>query len=236
MARPGHRIKESFWSQLWNAVRPPPPVPGQRERLNRSQRRLLGGTLAALISVAAGAGVYQYIASGEERAGQAFDRGMALMNPGHYQDAIQQFTQAVEIWPQHAQAYFERGNAHQILNQPDAALRDFEMAVQIDANFAPAHTAIGTIYVERADLPKALSEFDQSIRIQPTIDGYYQRGQVHLGLAQLQPAIDDFNQAITLGRDAPYLYLARASARSGMGDAAGAAEDRQTAASLQKGR
>jgi tetratricopeptide (TPR) repeat protein len=236
MAQLGHRIKESFWSQLWNSVRPPPPVPGQRKRLNRSQRRLLGGTFAALIFVVAGAGVYQYLASAEERAGAAFDQGMERMNPGHYEDAIRQFTRAVEIWPQHAQAYFERGSAHQILNQPDAALRDFEMAVQIDANFAPAHTAMGIIYVERTDLPQAQNEFDQSIRIQPTIDGYYQRGQVRLGLAQLQPAIDDFNRAIALGRNVPYLYLARASARSGMGDAAGADDDRQMAASLQKGR
>jgi tetratricopeptide (TPR) repeat protein len=234
MAQSGRRIKETFWSQLWIAVRPPPPVSGKR--LNRSQRRLLGGTFAALILVATGAGVYQYMASAEERAGKAFDQGMALMNPGHYQDAIPQFTRAVEIWPQHAQAYFERGNAYQILNQPDAALRDFEMAVQIDANFAPAYTAMGMIYVERTDLPKAQSEFSQSIRIQPTIDGYYQRGQIHLGLAQLQPAIDDFDRAIALGRDVPYLYSARASARTGMGDAAGAAEDRQMAASLQKGR
>ncbi len=176
------------------------------------------------------------MASAEERAGQAFDQGVALMNPGHYQDAIRQFTRAVEIWPQHAQAYFERGSAHQILNQPDAALRDFEMASQIDANLAPAYTAMGMIYVERTDLPRAQNEFDQSIRIQPTIDGYYQRGQVRLSLAQLQPAIDDFNRAIALGRSVPYLYLARANARSGIGDAAGAAEDRQMAASLQKGR
>ncbi len=198
MAQQGRRIKETYWSRLWNAVRPPPPVQG-RKRLNRSQRRLLWGPFAALITIAAGAGVYQYMASAEERAGEAFDQGMELMNPGHYEDAIRQFSRAVDIWPQHAQAYFERGSAHQILNQPDAALRDFEMAAQIDANLAPAHTAMGMIYVERTDLRQAQNEFDQSIRIQPTIDGYYQRGEVRLGLAQLQPAIDDFNRAICPG-------------------------------------
>jgi tetratricopeptide (TPR) repeat protein len=236
MAYMGHPIKEPFRSRLWNAIRPPPKVPGQRKPLNRGQRRLIWGSLSVLVPVAAGLGIYQYVSSAEERAGKAFEQGMALMGPGHYQDAIPLFTRAVEIWPQHAQAYFERGNAHQILNQPDAALADFELALKIDPNLAPAYTARGIIYVERGDFPKALLEFDQSIRVHPTVDGYYQRGQIHYRLKQFPKAIDDYDQAIALGRDTPFIYLSRASAKTDLGDAAGAAQDRETAMSLQKGR
>ena len=80
------------------------------------------------------------------------------------------------------------------------------------------------------------SRFDQSIRVNPTVDAYYQRGQIHYGLGQLQQAIDDYDRAIALAPDAPYIYRARASARAGKGDAAGAAEDRETALNLVRER
>jgi tetratricopeptide (TPR) repeat protein len=236
MAQQGHRVEIPFWSRLWEAVKPPPRVPGTRKTFSRSQRRLIWGTLSVLISVAAGLSIYQYLASAEERAGKVFDQGMELLGAERYQDAIARFTDAVAIWPRHAQAYLQRGNAHKILNQPDAALSDFEMALKVDPNLAPAYTARGIIYVGRGDLAKAVLEFDQSIRVNPTMDGYYQRGQIHFGLGQLQQAIDDYSQAIALERNAPYIYRARASARAANGDAPGAAEDRETAASLVQGR
>jgi tetratricopeptide (TPR) repeat protein len=204
--------------------------------LNRGQRRLVWGTLVVLISVAAGLGIYQYVASAEERAGKVFVQGMESLGAGRYPEAIARFTQAVGIWPRHAQAYLQRGNAHQILNQPDDALADFEMALKIDPNLAPAYTARGLIFVKRGDLAKAALEFDQSIRVHPTMDGYYQRGQIRYGLGQLQQAIDDYDQAIAIDPDAPYIYRARASARAGKGDVAGAAEDRETALNLVRGR
>jgi len=236
MSHPGP-IKEPLLSRLWNAVRPPPRVPGdQRKRLNRSQRRLIWGTLAILLPAAAGIAIYQYVSSAEERAGKAFQKGMDLLGPGRFQDAIVQFTRAVDTWPRYTEAYLQRGNAHRILNHKDAALADYESALSVDPNFAPAYTARGVIFVERGDLPKALKEFDQSIRVRPTIEGYYQRGRIHYGLKQLREAIDDYDQAIALDNSAPYIYLSRASAKNDIGHATGAASDRETAVRLQKVR
>jgi tetratricopeptide (TPR) repeat protein len=233
MAHLGHRIQEPFWSRLWNTVKPPPPVPGHRKPLNRGQRGLLWGTLSVVISGAVGFAIYNYVSSAEERADKVFQKGMALLGPGRYQDAIAQFTGAIAIWPKHAQAFLQRGNARQILNQTDAALSDYAMALNVDPNLAPVYTARGIIFLTRGDVPQALMEFDQSIRVQPTVDAYYQRGQIHYRSGEFQQAIDDYDRAIGIGRDMPYVYLARAIAKGSMGDIKGAERDRDTAATLQ---
>jgi len=236
MAHSGHRVVVPFWSRLWDAIKPPPPVPSQRKPWNRSQRRLFWGTLSGLICVGTGLGIYQYVSSAEDRANDAFQKGMEFLGPGRYDDAVAQFTRAIAIWPQHAQAYLQRGKVRQVLSEPDAALGDFERALKIEPNLAPAYTARAVIYIERGDFQKALSELDQSIRIQPSVDAYYQLGQIAYRLKQFQKAVADYDQAIAIDPDLPYFYLARASAKSALGDAVGAAQDRETAVSLQLGR
>jgi tetratricopeptide (TPR) repeat protein len=230
---PGGEVRESWLSRAWNAVKPPPPVPGDRKPLNRSQRRLILGTVLVLVPVGIAAAIWAYLGSAEDRAEEAYQQGMQMMAPGQYRDAIEQFTKAIEISPQLAQAYFQRGNAHEVLNEIDAALADYASAVAINPNLATVYVARANIYRARGDMQKAAADLTQSIRAAPSSDAYYQLGQIHQAAGDLRQAVDDYGQAISLRPEVPYIYSARASARAGLGDAAGAEEDRKTAADLE---
>ena len=220
-------------------VKPPPQGPRpalslEVLALRRRQRRLVMITLGALALAGAGYGVYEYIDSAPQRADKEFDEGMKLMRPGKYPDAVIRFTHVLNISGQRSDAYFARGNAHHSLGDADAALADFQAAVDLNPSLAAAHNGIATIYIERHDTLHALQELDKSIAIQPTIEAYYQRGEILESQGEHQKAIDNYDLAIAIDRDAPEVYLARATAKASLGDQDGAHADRVLAAQLQR--
>jgi len=218
---------------VWKAVKPPPPLPTRR-RLNRAQRRLIRVTS---IAVALGAGtwaVYAYIASAPDRALGHYREGMRLLGPGEFEDAAAQFTKAIDIFPDYADAYLGRGKARQAAGQNDTARADFERAIAIDPTSEPAYTSLGTIELAQGNIQKALADFTRSISLHPTADAYYQRGLTYQVLHQSKRAVDDYDLAIANDPIAPYIYRARAKAKRDLGDAAGAGEDQAQAERVEK--
>jgi len=223
-------MHRSFIRRVWKAVQPPPPLPARR-RLNRAQRRLIRVTC---ITVALGAStwaVYAYIASAPDRAGSHYRQGMHLLGPGDFQGAAAQFTQAIAIFPDYADAYLGRGKARQAAGQNESALADFEKAISIDPTLDVAYIARGTIESAQGNSQKALDDFTRSVRLHPTADGYYQRGLTYQKLDQPKLALADYDAASTYDPGAPYIYRARARAKSDLGDLPGARVD-QTRAEL----
>ena len=113
----------------------------------------------------------------------------------------------------------------------------FEQAVEKASDLNPSLTRAyderGRLYMEKGDTRRAIEMFTKSIRIQPTTDGYYQRGLAYEAVGEHQKAVDDYDLAINEQRDAPYAYRARALARDALGDHDGAAADRETAQRIE---
>jgi len=226
-------MPRSFLLRVWDAVKPPPPLPA-RHRLNRAQRRLIRGTSITLAIGASAWAVYAYIASAPERANSHYREGMRLLGPGDFQAAATEFTKAIDIFPEYADAYLGRGKARQAAGQNDSALADFEKAIAINPTLELAFTLRGTLWRSRGDTQKALADFTRSIRLHPTADAFYQRGLTLQMLDQPKSAVDDYDQAVELDPGAPFVYLARAKAKRDLGDTTGAGEDLETAEDLEK--
>jgi tetratricopeptide (TPR) repeat protein len=167
-----------------------------------------------------------------QRAENQFQVAMRSMQPGHYQEAINELTRSVKIY-QLPKAYMERGFAYRYLNEGDLAIADFQKATDLDPSLARAFSGLGSIYRDRGDSQHALEQYTKSIQISANVDALFERGQVYESLGEHQKAIDDFSSAIDLMRDAPYIYRARATARIKIGDTAGAEADRQYAQSIE---
>jgi tetratricopeptide (TPR) repeat protein len=212
-------MPRTFLARVWNAVKPPPPLPARR-RLNRAQRRLIRGTSIALALGASSWGVYAWIASAPDRALSNFVEG--------------KFTRAIEIDPNFAEAYRARGDASQTAGRSEAALADFEKAIAIDPSDWLAYLSRGKLWSSRGINQKALADFTQSIHLHPTSKAYYERGLTYQTVDQPKRAVDDYNLAITYDPGAPYIYRARAKARRDLDDLAGAQKDQQTAEDLEK--
>ncbi len=211
-----------------------PVVPPHVLELRRRQRRLVIITVGVIFALGAGAGVFAYIESAPQRSDKEFQEGMKMMRPGKYPDAVVHFTRALSIGGQRADAYMERGNAHRALDETDAALADFQAAADVNPSLAEAHSGLAMIYLLRNDSRHALEELNKSIALEPNIEAYYQRGEILESQGEHQKAIADYDQAISVARDAPYMYRARAMAKEKLGDMEGAHADRLAAAELEK--
>lgn len=218
---------------MWKAVQPPPPLPTRRP-LNRAQRRLLRGTSIAIALGAGAWGVYAYIASAPDRALSHYQAGMRLLGPGDFQGAAAQFTKAIEIVPEYADAYLGRGKARLAAGQADAALADFEKAIAIDPTLDLAYTSRGMLWRSRGNSQQALADFTKSIHLHPTAEAYYQRGLIFQSLDDPKRAVDEYDLAIDYDPGAPFAYLARAKAKQDLGDTTGARKDRENAERVGK--
>jgi tetratricopeptide (TPR) repeat protein len=226
-------MPRSFLPRVWDAVKPPPPLPARR-RLNRSQGRLIRGTVVVVVLGASAWGVYAWIASAPDRALNYFMKGNSLLGPGDFRGAAAQFTKAIEVSPKFAEAYRARGDAWQKAGQSDAALADFEKAIAIDPGDWLAYISRGMLWRSRGDSQRALADFARSIQLHPTADAYYQRGLTNQALGEAEGAVDDYGRAIERDPGAPYAYRARAKAKRDLGDMAGAKEDQETAERVEK--
>ena len=226
-------MPRSLLSRVWEAVKPPPPLPARR-RLNRDQRRLIRVTSLALALGASAWGVYAYIASAPDRALGHYREGMHLLGPGDFEGAAAQFSQAIAIFPDYADAYLGRGKARQAAGHNEEALTDFERAIAIDPTSDLAYVSRGSIERARGDSQNALADFTRSIHLHPTAAAYYQRGLAYQALHQAKRAVDDYDLAVTYDPGAPYVYRARAKAKLDMGDVEGARRDQEKAELVER--
>lgn len=234
---PAHIQQQSYGEVPWyrrltDAIRPPSAVPSHRTPMSGPQKRMLIMTAAivvpaTLIWVAVG-----YLAGAPQRAKAAFEDGMRIIATHDFAGAVQRFSDSIAI-RESADAYMERGNAYENLQQTDRALADWSKALNLNPGLAAAYTARATHYRLAGDFAKALPDLEQSIQIDPSVDGYFQRGQVYAALGDYQKAIEDYDRSILERREAPYVYLARSIAKRALGDDKGYEEDQQRAARLQ---
>jgi tetratricopeptide (TPR) repeat protein len=217
----------------WLKAVAPVPVPGTPDPAvlaqKRKQRRLIHGTAATVLLLAAGGYAYNYFANAPERARVEMELGIKKMGPGTYGQAIPSFDRALRIWPEFAEAYLHRAVAEHVIGRRPAALTDLEKALDLDPNLIRAYNERGQIYLENADPKKAIQDFDKSIQAKPSLEGYYQRGQAYEALREHQKAIADYDSAINEFREAPYAYRARATAKRNLGDSEGATADESSA-------
>jgi tetratricopeptide (TPR) repeat protein len=226
----------SVFTRLWNAIKPPPPVPRRRNApplLTSSQQKIIWTFVAVMLVGLAAWQAYAYVASAPLRAEKIYQQGMSNMTPGRYQEAVRLFTKAVEVYPQLAVAYLERGNAQNILGETQGAINDYDKAIEM-GNLAAAYTARGRIYVGRGDTKRAEADFNQSVGVEPNTDAYFQLGQLLESQGDHEHAILNYDQAIRIQPDSPHIYRARSVAKRAKGDEEGAAADRDEALTIER--
>jgi tetratricopeptide (TPR) repeat protein len=229
---------ESFLTRWRKAVRPlPREAPSAALlALKRRQRKLIQRTLAILVLAGGGGWIYGYWASAPDRAQDEAALGVKLLGIGTYDQAMRHFDRAIQIWPEYADAYLNRGLAEHAASHRAEALADFDRALSLDASLTRAYNARGQIYLENGDAQQTIRECSKSIQVRPSVDAYYQRGEAYEKLGEHQKAIADFDAAIAESREAPFAYRARSVAKRNAGDRAGALADDDQARRIETGR
>ena len=94
-----------------------------------------------------------------------YDRGTAKAKNGDTDGAIRDFTEAIRLDPNFADAFVQRGNARFKNGSPDLALVDFSDALGIDPRNAAALKARGMARLYNADEDGALDDLSKAIQI-----------------------------------------------------------------------
>jgi len=139
---------------------------------------------------------------------QHFDRGNDYLAQGQYVLAVEEYTQVIEIDPEQAAAYHNRGLAYSRLGDADRAIADFSKALSIQED-ADTYVLRGDAYRLTDDYDRALADFDRALELNPDYaDAYRLRGLAYAMQDDLDLAMTDLEKAIALNpRDAEAYFL-----------------------------
>ena len=139
-------------------------------------------------------------------ARQLAKKGSALMSKNQFDAAIETYTRAIELSPNYAEAYVQRGLAKRARGDLQGSIQDYEKAAAIDPKsvvgnrfVAQAYSNRGFIRMNALEVDSAIEDFTKAININPNEDGhYYRRGYARLIKEDLVEAANDLTKALTV--------------------------------------
>lgn len=150
-----------------------------------------------------------------QKAVAHFKRGNAYAVTGVVGRAIEDFNEAIRLYPDYGDAYYNRGRSYQELKKYKLAIKDFNAAIRVNPRDAAAFYNRGLIYIWTGKRARALADLDEAIRLKPDHDrALFVRGYLLDARGEHDQAIEDFTKAISLGPKTAKLYLYRARAHA----------------------
>ncbi len=117
---------------------------------------------------------------------------------------------AIEINPNIAEVYNNRGVALKDLKRFNTALENYDKAIALRPDYAEAFNNRGNVFQELKQFDAALASYDKAIALRPDYDGaFYDRGHVLQELKQFDAALASFDKAIVLRPDDAETYFDR---------------------------
>jgi tetratricopeptide (TPR) repeat protein len=128
-----------------------------------------------------------------------YNRGVAYKDSRQYAKAIADFSKAIELNADFAEARINRGSVYHMQRQLDKAIVDYSKAIELKPEFKEAWNNRASAYAELRQFDLALADFTQAIKLQPDDEvTWANRAVVRVGLRQYEEALADCAQAIKL--------------------------------------
>jgi tetratricopeptide (TPR) repeat protein len=99
-----------------------------------------------------------------------YQRGINDCQKEEYQNAINNFTRAIEINLNLAEAYHSRGSAYVKLRQYSKAIADYTQALQFYNNWEDTYNNRGNAYYKLGEYENAIADYEQAININPNFE------------------------------------------------------------------
>jgi tetratricopeptide (TPR) repeat protein len=143
-----------------------------------------------------------------------------------FEQAIRDYTMALQLAPDLAEALFYRGVCHLALQRRRAAIHDFTEALYLKPTLADAYYHRGCAHLAAGDLHDALEDLDNAVKYNGNNpEAYNARGTVYTDLGKLDEAISDYTRAIQLNPTFAEAYRNRGASRHEQGDTDGGLDD-----------
>jgi len=153
-------------------------------------------------------------------------RGLVYIEQGKVNEAIDDFTKAIELDSHFPQAYAARGTAYLMISRPAKAAEDFNKALQLDPMNATTYVNRARAYMGLQMNKEAEADLDRAVQLDPQlVAAYFNRGVLRMLNQDTEKALEDFNQCIAINPNTPAPYFNRAVAYIELGDKKAAATD-----------
>ena len=129
-----------------------------------------------------------------------YDKGVVLLEENKdYDGAIKAFDKTIEIDPQFAEAYCNRGGAKGELGDYTGEIEDYNKAIEINPKFAAVYCNRGRAKLVTDDYKGAIEDCNKAIEINPKLaEAYWGRGLAKEKAEDYNGAIEDLLKAIEL--------------------------------------
>ena len=97
-----------------------------------------------------------------------YNEGVHYTEQGWWKESIEKFDKAIELDPNFAMAYNNRGNAYYTLEQYQRAIEDYDKAIELDPTDALTYNNRGVSYNKLGQYQQAISDYDKAIELDPT--------------------------------------------------------------------
>jgi tetratricopeptide (TPR) repeat protein len=173
-----------------------------------------------------------------------YNRALAYSKLGRYEDAVADWTRAIELDPKVAQALINRGVTYINLGQWDKAIADCSSAIELDPNcssaieldpkYARAWCNRGIAHGKLGQLDKAIADCSRAIDLDPKDARVWgNRGRLYGNLGQWDKLVADYSRVIDLNPKNANAWKNRGDAYSRLGRLAQARADYQTFLKLE---
>lgn len=157
-----------------------------------------------------------------------YDQVYRLITVGEYKQAEGLLTSYRDNNPKDPLAWLLLGNTKHALDKPYEAEGCYTTAIAFEPDSYLAYLQRGFSRLKRKQYDDARQDFERVIKLRPRLAcGYLNRALAFRALRDYPAAIDDLTKAIDLGTPQTRAYFLRSDLRKLVGDAAGAAADRE---------
>ncbi|NUM34940.1 MAG: tetratricopeptide repeat protein [Candidatus Brocadiae bacterium] len=129
---------------------------------------------------------------------------------GNIDDAISDYTQAIEIKKDYVDAYIAKGMTLYECKKYAQALENFGEASRLKPDFPRIYVLSGAMNRILGNYEEALLQLDKAISLSPKYSqAFFTRAQVYVDCKEFPKAIEDYSQAIAIDKDYVEAYLKR---------------------------
>ncbi|MEX0986716.1 MAG: tetratricopeptide repeat protein [Bacteroidales bacterium] len=132
-----------------------------------------------------------------QSARKYFKTGDEFLKEKKFEDAIQQYTKAIDLNPEYDKAYVARASVYEQLGDFTAAAKDYERASVFQNNDEEIYFLAGNAYLKAGNPASALVKMNEALKIKSKyLEAYQVRSQVFLKLGRYDEALDDCKKAL----------------------------------------
>jgi tetratricopeptide (TPR) repeat protein len=140
------------------------------------------------------------------------NRGAAYKVLGRYEEAIADFSRAIELDADNSQYYCQRGDARLRKNENDEAIADYTTAIRHSPRLLWGYHGRGQAHLAKGNGEQALADFNEAVRIKPEAFSLrVLRGRANNLVKNYDAAITDLTQALANPKSSTLLPKERAA-------------------------